>query len=181
LDLALRHRADKPVDRPPVLEGVNRRDRLDAHLLRDLGVLVNVELDHADRAVGAAHDPFQDRAQLLAGAAPGRPEIDDDRLVERGVDDLGHETSGGYILDGRGRAGTARPRATDQRFIRHGVLLLSGGNLCQNMAAARGDDKRRARSRRTPYAPGPASPGNTTPAARQPSPPPAYEPHTLRA
>src|SRR5438067_951621 len=28
LNLALRHRADKAVDRPPVLEGVDRRDRL---------------------------------------------------------------------------------------------------------------------------------------------------------
>src|SRR6266576_2452924 len=82
LDLAFRLRADKPVDRPAVLEGIDRRDRLDAHLLRDLGVLVDVELDHTHRTVGRAHDFFEDRPQLLARPAPRRPEIDDDRLVE---------------------------------------------------------------------------------------------------
>ena len=82
LDLALRLRADKAVDRPAVLEGVNRRDRLDAHLLRDLRVFVDVELDHAHRAVGGAYRLFEDRAELLARAAPRRPEIDDDRSFE---------------------------------------------------------------------------------------------------
>jgi hypothetical protein len=94
--------ADKPVDWPAVLERVNGRDRLDAHLLRDLGVLVDVELDHPDRAVRRANGLFEDRPELLARAAPRRPEIDDDRRVERAVDDLGHEIGGGDVLYRRG-------------------------------------------------------------------------------
>jgi hypothetical protein len=77
---------------------------------------------------------------LLAGPAPRRPEIDDDRLIERRVDDLGHEIGRGHILDGcRGcRA------ATDQRFIRHAVFsgVPSTAGLPQNMAASRRNDKR---------------------------------------
>src|SRR5205823_12417400 len=80
LDLAFRQGADKAVDRTAVLEGIDRRDRLDAHLLCNLGVLVDVQLDHADRAIGRAHGLFEYRSQLLARAAPRRPEIDDDRL-----------------------------------------------------------------------------------------------------
>src|SRR5204862_7743778 len=59
--------------------------------------------------------------------APGRPDIDVDRMLERGVDDLGHVIVRALILHGRGRADSARPSATDQRFIGHGGLLLSGG------------------------------------------------------
>ena len=62
LDLALRQRADEAVDRLAVPEGVDRRDRLDAQLLRDLRVLVDVDLDHADLAVGVL-----DRASRAAG------------------------------------------------------------------------------------------------------------------
>ena len=79
LDLAFRHRADEAVDRAAVLEGIDRRDRLDAHLLRQLLVLVDVDLDQPHRALGVAHRLFQRRAELLAGAAPRRPEIDDHR------------------------------------------------------------------------------------------------------
>src|SRR5207302_4746072 len=113
LDLALGHSTDKAIDRPPVLEGVNRGDRLDAHLLRDFGVLVDIELDHSNGAVGGANGLFEDRPELLAGTAPRRPEIDDNRRVERSVDDLGHKTGGSDVLY---RGGS---RAADQSFARH--------------------------------------------------------------
>src|SRR6202035_3187358 len=113
LDLALGQGPDKTVDRPAILEGINGRDRLDAHLLRDLRVFVDVELDHPDGAVCGADRLFEDRPKLLAGTAPRRPEIDDDRRVERAVDDLGHEIGGSDVLYGGGG------RAADQRFARH--------------------------------------------------------------
>ena len=80
-DLALRQRAHEAVDRLAVDEGDHRRDRLDAHLARDGRMLVDVHLDQLDLALGGLHDLFQDRRELLAGAAPRRPEIDQHRLA----------------------------------------------------------------------------------------------------
>src|SRR5260370_40994039 len=68
LDLALGHSADKSVDRPPVLEGVNRGDRLDTHLLRDFGILVDIELDHSNAAVGGPAGLCRARPRRLAVA-----------------------------------------------------------------------------------------------------------------
>src|SRR4029077_19221512 len=71
LDLAFRQRANEPVDRPAILEGIDRRDRLDAHLLRDLGIVVDVQLDHADRAIGGAHDFSSTGPSCLQGPHHG--------------------------------------------------------------------------------------------------------------
>src|SRR5215472_16013102 len=87
-DLALWEGADEAIHRPTVLERVHRRDRLDAHLLSDLRVLVDVDLDHPNGAVGRTHCLLELRSELFAGPAPGGPEIDDDWRVERAVDDL---------------------------------------------------------------------------------------------
>ncbi len=90
---------------------------MNAHLLRDLGALVDIDLDHADGAIGLAHRFFQQRTELLAGAAPRRPEIDDDCGVVRGIDDIGHEGGGRAVLD---EIGAARSRgAADDRFHNH--------------------------------------------------------------
>ncbi len=110
--LAFRQGAHEAVDRPAVLEGVDRGDRLDAHLRRQLLVLVDVDLDQADAALLLAHDLFQRRAELLARAAPRRPEIDDHRRGERGVDDILHE--GG----GRGIRSPGRPPQRARRARR---------------------------------------------------------------
>ena len=111
LDLALADRADEGVDRPPVLEGIDRGDRLDAHLRREFLVLVDIDLDEADLAARVAHRLFEDRAQLLARPAPRRPEIDDDGGIARGVDDVGHEGRGRAVLDEIGAVrGLARRR-----------------------------------------------------------------------
>src|SRR5215831_9436330 len=112
-DLAFGQGTDKTVDRPAVLEGVDCRNRLDTHLLSDFGVLVDIELDHPNGAIGGADGLFQDRSELFTGTAPRCPEIDDHRHVERAVDDFGHEIGGSYVLH---RGGS---RAADQRFAGH--------------------------------------------------------------
>src|SRR5487761_835211 len=70
LHLRIGQRADEAVDRPAVLEGIDRRDRLDAHLLRQLGILVDVDLDQPDRAFGVL-DRLLDRRTGLSH--PDRP------------------------------------------------------------------------------------------------------------
>jgi len=80
-------------------EGIDGGDRLDAQLGRDALVLVDIDLDHADLALGGGHCGFQHRAKRLARAAPGGPEIDDDRNLAAGLDHVGHETGLGRVLD----------------------------------------------------------------------------------
>lgn len=59
----------------------------DADLLGDLGLLVDVDLEEVDLlAGGGVRDLLEDGADGLAGAAPGRPEVDDGGLLA--VDDL---------------------------------------------------------------------------------------------
>jgi hypothetical protein len=107
--LAFRQRAHEAVGRLSVDERDHRRDRLDAHLLRHRRVVVDVHLDELDLALGRAHRLFQDRRELLAGSAPGRPEIDQHRLALRFLDHVLHEGLGGGFLDqsvgSRGGAG----------------------------------------------------------------------------
>ena len=106
--LAARQRTLEAVDRLTVVEGIDGRDRPDPELLRDLRVLVDIDLDHLHLAAGRLHRRFQRRAELLAGAAPRRPEIDDDRHLFRGLDHVLHEGRLGDVLDQiartRGRA-----------------------------------------------------------------------------
>ena len=83
LDLALGQRAHEAVDRLALLEGDDGGDRLDAELAGDLRMLVDVHLDQLDLALGALDHLLDHRGQLLAGAAPGRPEIDQHRLRHR--------------------------------------------------------------------------------------------------
>ena len=76
----------KPGHRLAADEGIDRRHRLDAQLLGQLRVLVDVDLDQPDLALGRAHQLLEHRRQLLARAAPGRPEIDQHRHCHRGLD-----------------------------------------------------------------------------------------------
>ena len=76
LDLGFGLRAHEAVDRLAVDEGIDGGQRLDAELLGDGGVLVRVHLGEADLALGRAHHLLDDGGELAAGAAPGRPEID---------------------------------------------------------------------------------------------------------
>ena len=95
LHLAFRLLADKAIYRLAVLERKYRRNRLNAHLHGDFLVLVDVDLDQFDLALGRIDDLFQGRAESFAGFAPGCPEIADDGLHHRRFDDIGGESLGG--------------------------------------------------------------------------------------
>ena len=62
-------------------------------------MLVDVHLDELDLALGGAHRLFQDRRELLAGAAPRRPEIDQHRLALEFLDHVLHEGLCRGVLD----------------------------------------------------------------------------------
>jgi hypothetical protein len=47
------------------------------------GIVVDVHLDELDLAGAFGDDLLQDGSELLAGAAPRRPEIHQDRLLQR--------------------------------------------------------------------------------------------------
>ena len=110
VDLALGQRAGEAVDGFALGERVNRRDRLDAEGLGELRVFVDVDLDQPHLAARTLHRLFQRWAELLARAAPRRPEVDDDRRLLRGVEHVGLEVGGVAVLD---EVRTARWRADD--------------------------------------------------------------------
>jgi hypothetical protein len=85
-------------------------------------MLVDIELDQPDRALRSAHGFLQDRRELTARPAPGRPEIDQHRHCARGLDHIAHEILGGGVLDelGVGRARTALLQ--NGRFDAHAAL-----------------------------------------------------------
>jgi hypothetical protein len=91
-------------------------------LARIAGVLVDIDLDQLDRPAGGGDRLFQGRGQLAARAAPGSPEIDDDGLGFRRLDDVGHEAGVGAILDVRAVAAAV------------GSTGLKGGGLFADQA-----------------------------------------------
>ncbi len=124
-DLALRNGAHEAVHRLAVLEGDDRRDGLDAELPGHRRMLVDVHLHQPDLAARLRDDLLQSRLQLLAGAAPGRPEIDEHGLVSRVLDHVGREALGRHVLDrrrrggGRGRRLTGHSSRSRRRGCRH--------------------------------------------------------------
>ena len=98
-DLALRQRPHEAVGRLAVDEGDHRRDRLDAHLAGDRRMVVDVHLDELDLALGRLDGLLQDRGELLARPAPGRPEIDQHRLALGFLDDVFDEGLRRRVLD----------------------------------------------------------------------------------
>src|SRR5262245_52742534 len=92
--------------KPGVVGSVNRR------------VLIDVHLDQLDLALGGAHRLLQHRRELPARAAPLGPEVDQDRLAPRFLDDILHEALGGGFLDQIGRP--LRRRAAALLYYRHG-------------------------------------------------------------
>src|SRR5690606_19260837 len=61
---------------------------LDLHRLRDLRVGVDVDLGQHEPTGILVGQLLEDRAELLAGLAPVRPEVDDDGYVERALGDV---------------------------------------------------------------------------------------------
>ena len=120
VDLALRHRAHEAVGGLAVDEGDHGRNRLDPHLAGDRRMLVDVHLDQLDLALGGADRLFEDRRELAAGTAPGRPEVDQHRLALRFLDDVLHEGLGGRFLDQIGCG--LRRRGAALLNYRHGIL-----------------------------------------------------------
>lgn len=121
LDLAFGHRPLEAIDRLALVEGIDRRDRLDAELTRDLLGFVDIDLGHLHSALLRAHGRFELGAQRLARPAPGRPEIDDDRNLLAGLDDIRHEVLFSDILDD---IGVVRGRLSK---LDHGGLRLANG------------------------------------------------------
>ena len=84
--------ADEFVDHAAAAEQLHRRNAADLELLREVLVLVGVDLDDLDLAGVFVGHLFEHRAQRAAGAAPGRPEVDQHGLRSGGVDDFGRES-----------------------------------------------------------------------------------------
>jgi len=120
VNLALRHRAHKTVGGLAVDEGDHGRDRLNAHLPGNLRMVVDVHLDQLDLALGRTDRLFDDRRELTAGTAPGRPEVDQHRLALRFLDDVLHEGLGRRLLDQIGCC--LRRRAAALLNNGHGIL-----------------------------------------------------------
>src|SRR5690606_21587212 len=131
--------------RPAVDEGVDRRDRLDPKLARDHRVLVDVDLDQTDGALRLAHHLLQDRPELLAGAAPGGPKIDDDRCRAGRLDDVGHEGTVGAVDDRACRVAGPCGLAPGNGLLHVGFLRVSDRlhSTGPKVAVARSGDKTR--------------------------------------
>ena len=99
LHLALGKRAHEAVHRLAILEGIDGGDGLDAQLLGDFGIVVDIDLDQLDGAAGFTDDFFQHGAELLAGPAPGRPEIHDHRNLAARLQHIGGEGGEPGVLD----------------------------------------------------------------------------------
>lgn len=102
-------------------------DALDAELLHQHLVGVDIDLGEEETAVVFDGEPLEDGAQLLAGLAPLGPEVDDDRdlggtlqdvAVEAGLVDVDDE------IGGRDGAGAARTGRLGARLLRLRLGLL---------------------------------------------------------
>ena len=94
---------------------------------------VDIDLDEAHQTTGFADQLFEQRPQLLARSAPGRPEIDDHRNRLRHLYDVGDEMSGIAVLDQPAAGGGLLPAIGWRKWVgvghpRHGPVsqLLEG-------------------------------------------------------
>ena len=92
-DLAFRQGPDEAVHRLAVFEHHAKRDAAHTEhlrqLARDVGLLVGVELGQLEATRVGDFQLFQQRAQRLARAAPRGPDVEQHRLLHRGVDQVG--------------------------------------------------------------------------------------------
>ena len=117
--------AHEAVHRLAVLEGIDCRDRLDTKLLRHRRVLVDIHLHELHGAPRRLHRVFEHGRQLLAGAAPGCPEIDDDRHLARCLDHVAGKGLCRRVHNEAGR-GFRAGRISDDRFHESRLGFLSG-------------------------------------------------------
>ena len=111
-------------DRLAAVNGINRRDRLDAKLRRDHLVLLDIDLGELD-ALGRifVRNFVQDRRELLARAAPFRPEIEHDERAHRRLDHVAVEPLDRLAFgfaEAKGRHGA--------QFFLHGRRVHMGGS-----------------------------------------------------
>src|SRR5215472_1165238 len=92
----LRPGADELLDDLAVLEDAQRRDVENPVLPRDLGVLVDIQLDDVEVVTVLRQDRLEHRGDLPAGAAPLGPVIHEHRLLV--LEDIGLEAGVGYLL-----------------------------------------------------------------------------------
>ena len=113
----------------PWKQRIDGRDRLDAELGGDELLLVDIDLDQLDAAVGIiGGDLLEHRRQLLAGPAPFRPEIEDDERGHARLDDVAPE-----FLD-RLALGLAQSQCRHFTCLRTASYLRpmwDGGPVCQ--------------------------------------------------
>ena len=116
-DLALGQCADKAVDRLALVEQHAKRDRAHAEGLAQLGgdlrLLVAVELGQLEAPGVRDLELFEQRAERLAGPAPGRPDVEQQRLLHRGLDQFGFK-----VLDRDVEHGGLEVRACRLQFKR---------------------------------------------------------------
>src|SRR5207342_3915943 len=86
--------------------GEHRRDALDCEGCGHPLVGVHIDLRKHPTTTALLCQPLEDRRQLLAGAAPIRPEIDEHGHLYGAVYDLGLERLLGDLHDVRGAVGT---------------------------------------------------------------------------
>ena len=107
-DLGLGQGPDEAVHRLAALEHHAERDRAHteglAQLAGDLGLVVAVELGQLEAAGVGGLQAVEHRAELLARAAPGCPDVEQHRLLHRALDQFGFEILEGDI-DHRGVPG----------------------------------------------------------------------------
>lgn len=102
-------------------------DALDAELLHQHLVGVDIDLGEEETAVVFDGEPLEDGAQLLAGLAPLGPEVDDDRDLGGTLQDVAFKTGLVDVDDeigGRDGAGAARTGRLGARLLRLRLGLL---------------------------------------------------------
>jgi hypothetical protein len=77
----LRLRANKLIHHATAAKRLHRRNALDAVLHRQARILVGIDFGQSEAAVRLVSQPLQHRTEHATRAAPGRPEVDDDRLL----------------------------------------------------------------------------------------------------
>jgi hypothetical protein len=117
--LVFRQVAHEAVDRLAVDEAANTvgSDWMPSCL--DRRMLVGIQFDQLDLALGGLDDLFEDRGELLAGAAPVGPEIDQHRLALRFLDHVLYERLGRGVLDQ-----AVGGRGCCRSLLQHGVSCV---------------------------------------------------------
>jgi hypothetical protein len=187
--LALGQRAHELVHHLAADEQDHQRDAADLQRGAICGALVGVELGQHELAAVGLHQLFQHRLERLAGAAPGRPAVQQhghlDRTLEHGLAEVGFGDVEGKAGVGRrsihgvadrGCRAASKPAPDAQckeslaggytgRMNPSNIVFIGGGNMAS--AIIGGCSRPAARRRRSRWSSlGGAAPGAGTPVRR---------------